>query len=90
MSVLEAVRQGAHAATGISEAHVDELDVTFSKFIEPDEQTLIIVAIDRTRDHDAVVTLEQGGEKVAVGSVHLSRTKGTSVNRHIDRTNYDA
>ncbi|NMM91638.1 hypothetical protein B2J88_46375 [Rhodococcus sp. SRB_17] len=77
MSVLEAVRQGAHAATGNVEAAVDELDVTFSKFVELDEHTLVIVALGRDGHHSAVVTLEQDGRKVAVGSVLLSRPHST-------------
>lgn len=93
MSVIEAFRQGAHAATGRPNARVDELDVTFAQFIEMDAQTQVIARPDAGSDGIVRVALRQAGHDVAHGLVRLSSERpipsvghakptGTEANAH--------
>jgi hypothetical protein len=75
MSVLEACRQSAHACSDMPDACIDELDVTFSQFIELDEQTLISAKPYAGNSNLVRVAVRQAGSAVAHGSVRLSHPK---------------
>lgn len=79
MSVLEAFRQAAHACSEMPDAFIDELDVTFSQFIELDEQTLVIARPDAGTSSAIRVALQQAGHDAAHGSVRLSHPKAPSI-----------
>lgn len=73
MSVLEAFRQGALAASNLGEAWVSELDVTFERFAEIDERAFVVVATAEIGCEGFDAVLEQAGASVAKGRVVLAR-----------------